>query len=506
MPLARDLGGFMQRAAAHPNWTAICTIALLVFSLACGADKPSSGPSGSAASARSRGGGALGATQISIGLAHNPGWVTHVGGPGDDEAFAVRASAAGVFVAGETSSDLFDTFDDPCKATGEHEGEDCADAFVMNADTGMGVQFGGRQQDSARSVLADRHSVYVAGKSREPRSANYQNDGWVMAFSADLGRKQWELPIANPKEVDEVLALAYSQGLFVCGGSSAQLTPAAPSPNTDENMFVMSIDPGGARLAVNQFGSKEFEELMGIAAEAQGVYVVGQTGGYLDDDPAGANRGRSTDALLVVMHRTLKPNLEVCRVQFGTKGKDVAQAIAEAGDYLYIAGWTEGTMNGEITNGATCNQDDSLPRDDFRADVFVAKYDKLCNHVWTRQFGSKGGDFADAIAADGQYVYVVGSHGGGGDHEDTSGTTDAFLRVYDAQGEVTGEIVFASGAGLNVRARAVAVDEKFVYVAGATEGDLGPKKSNLGGADAFVAKIPLAKARANVSFSGAGCP
>ena len=191
----------------------------------------------------------------------------------------------------------------------------------------------------------------------------------------------------------------------------------------------MSISPTGTQIAVNQFGSKDFEELMGIAADAEGVYLVGQTGGYLDDDPAGANRGRSTDALLLVMDRSLKPNREVCRVQFGTKGKDVAQAIAEAGDYLYIAGWTEGTMNGELTNGATCNQDDSPPTDAFRADVFVAKYDKLCNHMWTRQFGSKGGDFADAIAADGQYVYVVGSHGGGGDHEDTSGTTDVFLRA-----------------------------------------------------------------------------
>jgi hypothetical protein len=206
------------------------------------------------------------------------------------------------------------------------------------------------------------------------------------------------------------------------------------------------------------------------------------------------------------MDRSLKPNREVCRVQFGTKGKDVALAIAEGGDYLYIAGWTEGTMNGELNNGAACNQDDSPPTDGFRADVFVAKYDKRCNHVWTRQFGSKGGDFADAIAADGQYVYVVGSHGGSGDHADASGATDGFLRVYTAQGEVTGEVVFASGADLNVRARAVAVDQRFVYVAGAAEGDLGPSGSNLGAADGFLAKIPLAKARANVSFSGTACP
>ena len=49
-----------------------------------------------------------------------------------------------------------------------------------------------------------------------------------MAFSADLEAKAVGGADANPKKVDEVLALASSDGLFVFGGSSAQLTPNAP--------------------------------------------------------------------------------------------------------------------------------------------------------------------------------------------------------------------------------------------------------------------------------------
>ena len=152
------------------KWISIPAFALLVFSVACGGGKPGSGAGGSTGYAGAGGGGAPGEAQIGIGRAHDPAWVTHFGGPGDDEAFAVRASAAGVFVAGATSSEMFGTFNDKCKATGEHGGEDCADAFVMNTDTGKGVQFGGQQQDSARSLVADTDSVYVAGKSASPRA------------------------------------------------------------------------------------------------------------------------------------------------------------------------------------------------------------------------------------------------------------------------------------------------------------------------------------------------
>lgn len=445
-----------------------------------------------------------GTAQIGIGRPHDAAWVTQLGGSGDDEAFTMTASG-GLLVGGQTASAWFGPFSDSCSATGEHAGEDCADAFLYDFARTKGVQFGQGQTDSLRGVAADTSSIYIAGKSREDASRNYQNDGWVMKYRADLTAREWGAHIRNAGKVDEMLALAaLGDGIFVAGGSAAQLEPTQPTAGKEDS-FVMRLSTAGATVLVDQFGSTEFEEMMmGITADATAVYAVGQTGGYLDDKAGGQNQG-STDALLIIRDLTLDPAAEICRIQFGTDRKDVAQAVAVAQDGIYVAGWTEGTINGRLPEGATCNQDD-VGGDKVRADAFVAKYDRNCQHLWSRQFGTPGGDLVEAVATDGTNVYVVGDYGGGLDHSDAVVPTSGFLRVYSAAGELVNEILFDSGSDKADVARAVAVDGTFVYVSGGSEGAMGPPGSELGGLDVFVAKVPLADARATVTTDGTGCP
>src|SRR5262245_6729291 len=114
----------------HIGGTSITSLALAVAcATGCGSSKSdphaSSSPSSAAATtgsggAAGGGGGAVGGSggasafgesQIGVGHAHDPAWVTHLGGPGNDEAFGVTAAAAGVFVSGETASAMFGPFD-----------------------------------------------------------------------------------------------------------------------------------------------------------------------------------------------------------------------------------------------------------------------------------------------------------------------------------------------------------------------------------------------------------
>jgi hypothetical protein len=283
--------------------------------------------------------------------------------------------------------------------------------------------------------------------------------------------------------------------LFATGGTAGELVPGA-GVGVEDNLAV-AIDPDGAIVAMRQTGSSVFEEMMGVAADDARVFVVGQTGGWLDDDP-GANRG-STDAFLAVLDRDLAVNPSGCIVQLGTGGKDVGQAVAVDAEGVYIAGWTEGVMNGELADGATCNQAGEFP-----ADAFVARYDRACNHVWTRQFGTPAGDVAEAVAIDETHVWVAGDFGGGLDHQDTRAETGGFLRVYDkATGALAGEVLFETDE--TDVARAVATGATNVYVAGGTGGDLGGPGAGLGGMDMFLATIPKAAVLGNVNANGSGC-
>jgi hypothetical protein len=440
--------------------------------------------------------GAPGSAVIGVGRAHDPSWVTLLGGSGDDHAFAVHASAGGLFVGGGTSSAWFGSFTDPCVAAGEHAGEDCGDAFVAELASGTGVQFGDPQTDEVRGIASGAGVVYLAGKSREDETRRYQNDGWAASYRADFSQRLWTIDLRNAGRVDEMLALAHAGDLFMAGGSAAELEPPMPTAGVEDG-FLMRADTAGAVVRLDQFGSARFEEMMGIAADELGVYAIGQTGGYLDDEPRGRNRG-STDAILVIRDRDLE---EVCRVQFGTELKDVGQAIAVTGDAIFVAGWTEGTINGELDGGATCNQDDGRA-DAIRADAFVARYDRSCAHVWTRQFGTTGGDIVESIATDGELVYVAGDFGGGLDHRDVHAPTKGFLRTYDLDGELEAEIAFD---GDTVLARAVTIDETFAYVAGGAAG-MPATSPALGGLDVFVASVPLGELRDRVTPSGDGCP
>jgi hypothetical protein len=234
-----------------------------------------------------------------------------------------------------------------------------------------------------------------------------------------------------------------------------------------------------------------------MTADVDGVYVFGASASWLDDDP-GVNLG-SSDALLAVFDPELNP---VCRVQLGTALKDVGQAVVAVGEHLYVAGYTEGRINGELDEGAACNQDDVPPGDAIRADAFVAKYDKQCQHVWTREFGTQDTDAASAIASDGEHVYVTGFYGSGAEaHGGTTASTHAFVRAYDLEGQVVGEVLFEA---IHDIGQAVGVYDDVVHVAGGTDGILGVGAS-LGQRDVFLASIPRDALVGNVIVVGDGC-
>lgn len=84
-----------------------------------------------------------------------------------------------------------------------------------------------------------------------------------------------------------------------------------------------------------------------------------------------------------VVQPQVEPQIEWVR-QFGLTTQDWLRAVAVGASGVYVAGWTEGTLPGQVSAGGR--------------DAFVCKYDTNGKEDWTRQFGTKAHDEATAIA------------------------------------------------------------------------------------------------------------
>jgi len=216
---------------------------------------------------------------------------------------------------------------------------------------------------------------------------------------------------------------------------------------------------------VRQLGTSSWDASFGVSADALGnVYIAGWTEGGLE----GANAG-GTDGF--VSRFDTSGSLEWTR-QFGTSGNDWVRGVAADGlGNVYLAGETEGSLAGTNAGGS---------------DAFISKYDATGVLLWTRQFGTSETDQGFGVSADGLgSVYISGWTRGGLDGANAGGV-DAFISKYDASGTL--EWTRQLGTSVNDWSRSISADGLGgVYMSGGTYGSL--EGANAGGEDAYVSKF-----------------
>jgi hypothetical protein len=165
-------------------------------------------------------------------------------------------------------------------------------------------------------------------------------------------------------------------------------------------------------------------------------------------------------------------NIEWVR-QFGTERRDEAQAIAKGPSGVFVTGNTVGIFPGE-----------SGELNDIQ--IFLSRYDEQGNALWTRQFGSAAVERDDGtgVATDQTGVYVVGWTDGALSGQTSAGSTDAFIRKYDFNGNVLWTRQF--GTPEQDQALGVATDGTGVYVTGRTQGNIVPGSQVGNSDDAFL--------------------
>jgi hypothetical protein len=429
-------------------------------------------------------------------------WVRQPGSTSEDKVWAVAAGANEVYAVGHTCG----TFENVVTAGG-------CDAFLVRYDvTGANPRvtpFGSSADDRARGVaVCPNGTVYVAGTTKGSLTTGAPVDAvggnfFVTRFDPN-GTRRWTVQAGTTAE-DTVLALAADctrSRVYVVGQTHGAFTGASAMGEGDAFLAQLT-DSGtaGAVSFVRQLGSARAELAQAVAVDTTGdVYLAGTTYGALNPTtvvrgvPNSVNQdasGASGDAF--VARYDVNGALQDFN-QRGTALNDSATGLAlvptSGGTLVYVAGSTEGALDGQTSKGAY--------------DAILLRYSagaspKTLQWVATRQEGGVGHELALGLAssADG-LLYMTGRTESnlftGAFNNPVS--HDIFLMRFDPSGnrlQPTWQLdSIRNSNDLSAPdefGHGVAVDgDSNVYVGGFTEWQLGGN-TNKGGTDAVVARF-----------------
>ncbi|MCI0626562.1 MAG: hypothetical protein L0387_33750 [Acidobacteria bacterium] len=381
-------------------------------------------------------------------------WIRQFGSTSFDQATGVSVDPSGVYVAGLTNGAL------PGQS---HAG--AMDAFVRKYDANgteqWTRQFGTGGNDLNNAIAVDASGVYVTG--------HLNGDGLVRKYDGN-GTEQWTRLFGNPGASNVMAVSLGASGVYVAGVVHGVALPGQTALG-DSDCFVRKYDANGTEQWTRQFGTPSSETASAVSVDASGIYVSGVVHAALP----GQTHSGDGDAFV----RKYDVNgTEQWTRQFGTAGDDRATGISVDGSGVYLSGFTDGTLPSQSSAGSR--------------DVFVRKYDTNGAEQWTHQFGTPSSDSADSkgVAAGISGVYVAG-HTGGVLGQSSAGSIDAFVRMYDANGNELWTHQF--GTSGDDQAFPVAADAFAIYVGGWTGGTL-PGNVSAGDFDVFLVKLVAAQA------------
>lgn len=222
-----------------------------------------------------------------------------------------------------------------------------------------------------------------------------------------------------------------------------------------------------------QFGTTAADEVRALYVDRdQNVYLAGTTGGALDGASAG-----SADAFVSKLDRSGKL---LWTRQLGSSAADAANALAVAGDRVYVAGESAG-----ILPGSTSDQSSGF---------FLALFSDAGKLLWSRQQASAlallfpGLMRANAVGLEASGdVVVAGSVTGALPGVSSAGLIDGFLCKYTGDGKLLWTQQFGTSGDDDVNALAFDQDGNF-YIAGRADGSLATSPT---GGDGLVARYDV---------------
>ena len=329
--------------------------------------------------------------------------------------------------------------------------------------------------DEAYALTTGLHgSIYVSGYTQgalDGQTNSGGTDAFLTKYSAD-GTKVWT-KLLGSTGLDSSLALTtgLDGSIYVSGATSGALDGQTNSGNYDTFLTKYSTDGTKAwtKLLGSSTGYSGVDNLSALTSGLDGsIYVSGRTYGALD----GQTNSGGADAFLT---KYSADGTKVWTKLLGSSGNENNHALTTGLDgSIYVSGYTTGRLDGQTNSGGL--------------DAFLTKYSADGTRVWTKLLGSTGLDVTRALTTglDGS-IYVSGHTTGALDGQTNSGSNDAFLTKYSADGtKVWTKLLGTSGNDYSL-ALTTGLDGS-IYVSGYTTGAL-DGHTNSGGLDAFLTKF-----------------
>lgn len=377
--------------------------------------------------------------------------------------------------------------------------EDCDG--VGCSDPLWGAIFGDASQQYPGAVAVDdAGNVYLAGGFTGALSlggATLISAGSHDAFLAKLdasGAHVWSQQFGDSSyQAATGLAIDPQGNVLLVGAFLGSITFDAVHTSADSNAFVAKLGSDGAPIWSKSYGFSGDQDVAAIAVDANGDAII--TGSFAGDlspcfnPPCAWSSKGGKDIFLAKLAGA--GGASIWWKYFGDADQQTAAAVAvDPLGNVAITGKHAGTMN--FTSG--------LPGTPCEgADAFVARFDAMGNHSWSKRFGDPSLQEGTSIAMDGAgSVVVAGVNAGtidlGAGSSVVSGINDGFVVKLNAAGtHLWSKTLASSGAD---GGRAVAFDPQGdVVVAGTHSAGI-----DLGGgllpvdsvADIFIAKLEAA--------------
>jgi hypothetical protein len=242
-------------------------------------------------------------------------------------------------------------------------------------------------------------------------------------------------------------------------------------------------------LYTKQFGSSQIDYARKVVADDAGhVYVAGSTHGAFGATSQGTLNTNQGGADAFVAKFDAQGTL-LWVTQFGSAADDFIEGLALDKDgFLYVAGWTEGSMPVGFHQPASPGNNNAGGKDAFVAKISAAERYDAAGKVdlggtifWIQQFGSAEDDYASSVATDKSgSIFVAGSTEGSIDKSTApGGFSNAFLFKFEPVGGAwITRVQFNAGTEpVDTHAYAVTVDSvssvynESVYVTGLASGN-----------------------------------
>ncbi len=276
-------------------------------------------------------------------------WERTMGGPGDDEGWAVLETEDGGYLIGGFT---------------ESSGAGGKDLWLVKTYSDgyerWTKTFGGPGDDWGVAVLETKDGGYAA-VGITTSSGSGGSDGWIVKTDPD-GKKEWDVAIGGSKNDGASSILETKDGYVIAGTTESY-------GSGGKDVWLAKTDADGERI---------WEKTFGGPGDERGNFVLETDDGYVI---VGVTESEGSGGRDLWIAKTDSEGEKVWEKTFGGPGDDGGWTALEAKDGgLIVVGYTESQGNG-------------------KQDLWLLKASSDGEKVWEKTFGGSGFDLGRSIVS-----------------------------------------------------------------------------------------------------------